>query len=47
MGDIGKLDKLAIGLLSVIMIAIGIFPRVIEPIVQSGVTHILALLGGM
>lgn len=46
-GDISKLDKLAIGLLSVIMITIGWFPGVIEPIVQSGVTHILALLGGI
>jgi NADH-quinone oxidoreductase subunit M len=39
-------DKVAIGLLALLMISIGWFPSLMEPIVQSGVNHILALLGG-
>jgi NADH-quinone oxidoreductase subunit M len=39
-------DKIAIGLLSTIMIALGWFPSLMEPILQSGVNHILAVLGG-
>jgi NADH-quinone oxidoreductase subunit M len=40
-------DKIAIGLLAIIMIALGWFPSLMEPILQSGVDRILALLGGM
>jgi NADH-quinone oxidoreductase subunit M len=39
-------DKVAIGLLALLMISIGWFPSLIEPLVQTGVNHILALLGG-
>lgn len=45
-GDISLLDKLTIGFLSLTMIAIGIFPSLIVPMVNSGVDHILVLLGG-
>ena len=40
-------DKVAIGLLGFIMIALGWFPSLMEPILQSGVDRILTLLGGM
>lgn len=44
--DITIFDKIAIGLLAFIMIAVGWFPSLIETIVQSGVNHVLVLLGG-
>jgi NADH-quinone oxidoreductase subunit M len=46
MHDITRSEKLALGLLCIIMISIGIAPRLIVPIVQSGVNSVLALLGG-
>ncbi|HEX7556084.1 MAG TPA: NADH-quinone oxidoreductase subunit M [Leptolinea sp.] len=45
-GDVSLMDKLTIGLLSLIMIAIGILPSLMVPMVSSGVDHILILLGG-
>lgn len=45
--DITRSEKLALGLLCVIMVGIGVFPGVIVPMVQSGMSHVLALLGGM
>ncbi len=45
-GDVSLLDKLTIGLLSLIMIVIGILPSLMVPMVNSGVDHILLLLGG-
>jgi NADH-quinone oxidoreductase subunit M len=47
MHDITRSEKVALGLLCTIMIGIGIFPGVIVPLVQSGMSHVLALLGGM
>ncbi len=44
--DVSVLDKVAIGLLSLIMVALGWFPSLMVPMVQSGVNYILALLGG-
>lgn len=44
--DVTVMDKIAIGLLVVLMIAIGWFPTLMAPMVQSGVKHILALVGG-
>jgi NADH-quinone oxidoreductase subunit M len=44
--DVTGFDKLAIGLLSLIMIGLGWFPSMMAPMVQSGVKSILALLGG-
>lgn len=46
MHDITISEKLALGVLCVIMIGIGIFPGVIVPMVQSGMSYALALLGG-
>jgi len=45
--DISPSEKVALGLLCTIMIGIGIFPGVIVPMVQSGMSHVLALLGGL
>ncbi len=39
-------DKIVIGLLATMMIAIGWFPSLMTPLIQSGVTHIMAILGG-
>ncbi len=44
--DVNVLDKVALVFLSTIMIAIGVFPRLIVPLVQSGVDNVLRLLGG-
>ncbi len=43
---IRNLDKIALVLLMTLMIAIGLFPSLMVPWVQSGVQHVLALLGG-
>ena len=40
------LDKIALVLLMVLMIGIGLFPVLMVPWVQTGVQHILTLLGG-
>ncbi len=45
MTDITVLDKIAITTLCLLMIGIGLFPSLIVPMVQTGVTHILHLLG--
>ena len=45
-GDVTVLDKVALGLICVIMIVVGVYPSVMVPLVQSGVNHILALVGG-
>ncbi len=43
---IRALDKIALVLLMVLMIGIGLFPVLMVPWVQTGVQHILTLLGG-
>jgi NADH-quinone oxidoreductase subunit M len=43
---INTLDKIALVLLMALMIGIGLFPALMYPWVQSGVQHILTLLGG-
>ncbi len=45
-GDVTVRDKIVIGVLAAIMILIGWFPSLMTQMVESGVTHILALLGG-
>ena len=45
-GDVTVLDKVALSLICIIMIVIGVYPSVMVPLVQSGVNHILALVGG-
>jgi len=44
--DVSLLDKLTIGLFCLFMIALGILPSLMVPMVDSGVNHILVLLGG-
>lgn len=44
--DVRVLDKVAVTLLAAIMIAIGVFPNLIVPLVQSGVDNVMRLLGG-
>jgi len=46
LADITPLDKVAVGLLSLAMIALGILPNLMVPLVSSGVDRVLALLGG-
>jgi NADH-quinone oxidoreductase subunit M len=43
---INSLDKIALVLLMALMVGIGMFPGLIVPWVQSGVQHVLTLLGG-
>ena len=45
MTDITVLDKVAITTLCLLMVGIGLFPMLMVPMVQSGVNHILQLLG--
>jgi NADH-quinone oxidoreductase subunit M len=45
-GDVTVLDKLALAVLSVILIGVGVYPSVMVPLVSSGVDHVLHLLGG-
>ena len=44
--DVRVLDKVALVLLSVILIGIGVYPSVMVPLVESGVNNIMRLLGG-
>jgi NADH-quinone oxidoreductase subunit M len=44
--DVTVLDKVALVFLSVILVAVGVFPMLMVPMVQSGVNNILRLLGG-
>jgi NADH-quinone oxidoreductase subunit M len=44
--DVSVLDKIALTLLSVILISLGIFPRLMVPLVQTGVRNVLTLIGG-
>ena len=46
MTDISILDKVAITTLCGFMIVIGLFPRFMAPMVETGVENILRLLGG-
>ncbi len=45
--DITVLDKAAIAALCLFMILIGLFPRLMVPLVETGVENILRLLGGL
>ena len=44
--DVTVLDKVALVFLSVVLVALGLFPILMVPMVQSGVNNILRLLGG-
>ncbi|MBW8009921.1 MAG: NADH-quinone oxidoreductase subunit M [Chloroflexi bacterium] len=45
--DISRSEKLALGVLCLVLVGIGIFPSVIVPMVESGVQHVMTLLGGV
>lgn len=45
-GDVTSLDKLALVVLSGILIVVGVYPSIMVPLVTSGVDHVLRLLGG-
>ena len=45
-GDVTVMDKVAVSMLAAIMVAIGWFPTLMVPMIQSGVNHVMALLGG-
>jgi NADH-quinone oxidoreductase subunit M len=45
-GDVSVMDKVVIGLLVIFMIGIGVVPAVMTPWVQSGMAHVLRLIGG-
>jgi len=44
--DVTMLDKVALVFLSAILVGLGVYPSVMVPLVESGVTNILRLLGG-
>jgi len=44
--DVTALDKLALVILSGILVVVGVYPSIMVPLVESGVNKILALLGG-
>jgi NADH-quinone oxidoreductase subunit M len=45
-GDVTVLDKVAVTLLAALMVALGLFPSLMVPMIQSGVNHVMRLLGG-
>ena len=44
--DVTVLDKVAIVTLCLLMVALGLFPSLMVPMVQTGVQNIINLLGG-
>ena len=47
LSDVKILDKVSIVLLAAFMVGIGLFPSLLSGMVQSGVQHVLQLLGGV
>jgi NADH-quinone oxidoreductase subunit M len=45
-GDVSWMDKVVVGVLAVMMIALGWFPSLMTPMIESGVKQILTLVGG-
>ena len=45
--DITVLDKVALVFLSAILVGLGVYPSIMVPLVETGVTNILRLLGGV
>lgn len=45
--DVNVLDKVALVLLSVILIIVGVYPQIMVPMVETGVDNVLRLLGGI
>ena len=44
--DVSILDKIALVLLSFVLVLLGVYPQIMVPLVQTGVDNILRLLGG-
>jgi NADH-quinone oxidoreductase subunit M len=44
--DVNVLDKVALVFLSLVLVIVGVFPSIMVPLVESGVSNILRLLGG-
>jgi NADH-quinone oxidoreductase subunit M len=44
--DISVMDKIVIGLLVATMVGIGLFPSLLSTMIQTGVNHVMSLLGG-
>ena len=44
--DVTPSEKLALGLLCLVLIGLGIFPSVMVPMIETGVNTVLAILGG-
>ncbi len=44
--DVRVLDKIALGVLTVVLLVLGAYPPIMVPMVESGVQNILRLLGG-
>jgi NADH-quinone oxidoreductase subunit M len=44
--DVSGLDKVALVFLSAILVIVGVYPRIMVPMVESGVNYVLRLLGG-
>lgn len=44
--DVNPLDKVALVLLSAILVIVGVYPSIMVPLVESGVKNILRLVGG-
>jgi NADH-quinone oxidoreductase subunit M len=44
--DISRSEKVALGVLTLILVGVGIFPGVIVPMVEAGVNSVLRLVGG-
>ena len=47
LSDVKVLDKVSIAILALFMVGIGLFPSLLSGMVQSGVQHVLQLLGGV
>ena len=46
MHDVTVSEKIALGMLSLVLIGIGVFPAIMVPMVETGVQQVLTLLGG-
>lgn len=46
MHDVTRSEKVALGLLCLVLVGVGIFPGLMVPMVQQGVNAVLSLLGG-
>lgn len=46
LSDISIMDKIVVVMLSLLMILIGLLPSLLVPMIETGVQHILALVGG-